>query len=132
MRGASIICAAVAVVVCAWFALGARQAIDTSRAAAIANRGNHATAAQEREVSSLVRAARFLNPDQEPDILLGQTEVEHGDFARASRLLSRVTRGEPQNIEGWVWLAHASAGDPSLLYRAVLHVRQLEPHSPAQ
>jgi hypothetical protein len=132
MRTASIICFAVALIVCAWFGLGVRQAINTSRAAAIANQGNHLTAAQERKVTSLVGDARLLNPDKEPDILIGQAEVEHGDFARARRLLDGVTRSEPQNLEGWLWLAHSAAGDPALLYTAVLHVRRLEPHSPLQ
>ena len=132
MRAASIICAGVAIVVCAWFAVGSRQAIDTSRAGAIANHGKHATLAQERAVSSLVRGARFLNPDKEPDILLGQTEVEHGDFARARRLLAGITRSEPQNVEGWLWLAHAAAGDPLVLNTAFRHILQLEPRTPPQ
>ena len=74
MRAARWICAALAIVACAWFVFGIRQAIDTSRATTIANQGNHATAAQEREVRSLVDGARLLNPDRQPAVLLGQTE----------------------------------------------------------
>lgn len=120
----------VAVGVSAWFALDVHQAIDTSRAAAIADRGNHATAAQERQVDSLVGAARLLNPDKEPDVLLGQVEVEHGDFARARRLLAAVTRSEPENLEGWLWLAHAAASNSPLFRFALRHVSQLEPRLP--
>jgi hypothetical protein len=127
MRAASIVCLAVAVVVCAWFALGARQAIETSRASSIANHGIHATAAQEHTVASLVRAARFLNPDKEPDILLGQTQIEHGDFARGRRVLLAVTRSEPQNVLAWVWVAHS--GGPG--FRTGLErVRMLDPLVP--
>lgn len=132
MRVPGFICAAVAVVVCAWFAFGARQAIDTSRATAIADRGNHASAAEEREVASLVRDSRLLNPDKQPDVLLGQVEVEHGDFARARRVLGAVTRSEPENLQGWLWLAHASPKDRGLFYSALLQVRRLEPLSPPQ
>ena len=114
-------------VVTAWFGLGVRQAIDTSRATAIVDRGAPASGAEVRRVSSLVRAARSLNPDRQLDVILGQVEVEHGDYARARRLLRQVTRREPQNLDAWVWLGHASAGDPAGLADALAHVRQLDP-----
>jgi|GraSoiStandDraft_45_1057281.scaffolds.fasta_scaffold941501_1 hypothetical protein len=124
------ICAAMAIVACAWFVVGIRQAIDTSRASAIANQGNHATVAQEREVRSLVRGARLLNPDRQPDVLLGQVEAEHGDRVSARRLLEAVTRSEPQNVTAWLWLTKAAAGDNRLFYLAAFQVRQLEPRFP--
>jgi hypothetical protein len=125
------ICAALALVACAWFAFGIRQAIDTSRATAIANQSNHATAAQVHQVSSLAHDARLLNPDMQPDVLLGQTEAEHGDFAAARRVLVPVTRSEPQNLAAWLWLAKASLGDPVTFYVASFHWRQLEPLTPS-
>jgi hypothetical protein len=131
VRAVSLICAAVAVLVCAWFAFGIRQAIDTSRATAIANQGNHATAAQVHQVSSLARSARFLNPDKQPDVLLGQTEVEHGDLAAARRVLERVTRSEPQNLAAWLWLGRASRDDLVTFYTAAIHIRRLEPRMPS-
>lgn len=131
MRAASLICAAVAAVMSVWFALGARQAISTQRASAIVSRGRTATAAQEREVSSLVRSARLLNPDQEPNVLLGRIEIERGHYARAQRVLLSVTRSEPQNIEGWIWLAQSSPRDPRTFYYALPYLRELEPHVPS-
>jgi hypothetical protein len=119
-----------ALVACAWFAFGIRQAIDTSRAAAIANQGNYATAAQVHEVASLTRSARLLNPDEQPDVLLGQVETEHGDDSSARRVLGAVTRSEPQNLEAWLWLGHASRSDPVTFYVAAAHVRHLEPRLP--
>lgn len=97
----------------------------------IAHQRNHATAAQERRVSSLVHSAQLLNPDEQPRVLLGQVETEHGEFARAERVLVGVTRSEPQNLEGWVWLAHASGSDRPVFNSALRHVHRLEPH-PAQ
>jgi hypothetical protein len=120
----------VAVVVSAWFALGARQAIDTQRAAAIASRGNAATTAQEREVASLVRAARELNPDKQPDVLLGEVEVEHHDYARARRVLEAVTRLEPQSVAAWVWLVQASRDEPRLFLHGLHQLHVLEPRLP--
>jgi predicted Zn-dependent protease len=127
MRAARWICAAVSLLVCAWFALGARQAIDTSRAMAIADRGNTATAAEEREVSSLVHDARALNPDQQPLITLGQVEIEHGDDASAVRVLEPITRSEPQNALAWQTLATAAGDNPALLSKALSHLRVLVP-----
>lgn len=124
------ILAALALVACAWFAFGIRQAIDTSRATAIANQSKHATAAQVHRVSSLAHDARVLNPDTQPDVLLGQTETEHGDFVAARGVLKQVTRSEPQNVTAWLWLTRASRGDPVTFYVAAFNVRQLEPRFP--
>jgi hypothetical protein len=116
--------------VCAWFALGARQAIDTQRASAIASAGTSATTAQVREVRSLVRGARFLNPDRLPDVVLGQVEVEHADYARARRVLEGVVRSEPDNLVAWQFLGAASDRNHALLRRALLQVHRLEPRVP--
>jgi hypothetical protein len=132
VRAASAICAAVALVACAWFALGARQAIDTQRATAIVSQGRMATIAQERKVSSLVHAARFLNPDREPDLLLATAELEHGEQARARRLFESVARSEPQNLEAWVGLAEASSDNRALYAYALGRVRALEPRLPTR
>jgi hypothetical protein len=131
MRYARIACVLAALVVSAWFALGVRQAIDTSRAAAIANETAHPTAAQVRTVASLARHARFLNPDKEPDVLLGQAEAEAGQLRRARAVLEGVTRSEPQNIEAWAWLARSAGPDLPLLFRAVARLHALEPRRPA-
>ena len=130
MKATRWICAAVALVACAWFVLGIRQAVNTSRAAAIANRGGHLTAAQVRRVSSLVHSATLLNPDKQPDVLLGQAEVQRGDLKRARRVLQPITRSEPQNIGAWIWLSRASADSPVLFYVAAFHVHLLEPRVP--
>ncbi len=128
MRALTLLGAAAALVISVWFALGARQAIDTSRATAIASESNRATAAQEREVASLERGARLLNPDKEPEVLLGEVEVEHGDTAAARTVLRPVTRSEPENFEAWLWLAHASGG--AEFGNALAHVKLLDPFGP--
>ena len=130
VRVTSLICAAVALVVCAWFAIGARQAIDTQRASAIVARGTTATAREERDVASLVRGARFLNPDRQPDVLLGQIEVEHHDYAQARRVLEPVIRSEPENLQAWLFLAETANRDHRLLRQALVHVHRLEPRVP--
>jgi Flp pilus assembly protein TadD len=130
MRFASWLLGAVALVACAWFALGARQAIDTQRATAIAVRGKTASVAELRKVRSLVHGAGLLNPDSEPDLLLARVEIEHGDLAQARSAFKALTRSEPQNIEAWALLAAASGSQPSLLRLALRHVHDLEPRVP--
>jgi cytochrome c-type biogenesis protein CcmH/NrfG len=127
VRSASWLLGAVAIVVCAWFALGARQAIDTQRATAIALRGKTADSRELREVRSLVHGATLLNPDKQPDLLLARVEIEHGDLAQARHAFEALTRSEPQNIEAWALLAAASGSQPSVLRQALRHVHELEP-----
>jgi hypothetical protein len=130
MRAASLICAVVARVACAWFGLGAHQAIDSSRAAAIVAEGGRISPAASRRAVALARGADTLNPDREVDILRAAALLERGDGAGARQILTSVTRAEPQNLEAWLWLARASAGDPKLVLAALRRVRALEPRLP--
>jgi predicted Zn-dependent protease len=122
--------AAFAVLMCAWFALGIRQAHDTDRAAAIASQSTVISAAQAPTASSLLHDAGLLNPDQHVNVLRAQVALERGDAARSRQIVEDVTRAEPQNLEAWLWLAHASGSDRALFYRALRRVRLLEPSVP--
>jgi uncharacterized membrane-anchored protein len=116
--------AALAVFVCAWFALGIHQAHDVSRATAILGNGAPISSASGQRAASLAASARTLNPDRTPDILAGRAALQTGDSARARTILQSVVRAEPMNIDAWVWLAHASTGDQ--LADALRHVHELE------
>ena len=117
-----VICA---LLVAAWFAVGARQALDTSRAAAIAGSSARLDAAQARRADSLLRDAAFLNPDHEVQLLRAQVALAHGERARARQLAASVTRAEPQNAQAWVLLARASSR--AGFFRALKHVAALVP-----
>lgn len=119
--------AALALVVCAWFALGVRQAHGTDGAMAILSQGSRITAAQARHVDSLLADARTLNPDGEVDILRGRAALSRGQIQTAQRILGQVARAEPQNLEAWLWLAHSAGSNRMLFYRALVRVRKLEP-----
>jgi predicted Zn-dependent protease len=129
-RVTSLICAVLALVVCAWFALGASQAINTSRASAIVSGASRLSSAEARRALALLHDAGTLNPDRNVDILRGQAYLASGNAKVARRVLSAVTREEPQNVEGWLWLAHASGTNAALLTSSLVHVRQLEPRLP--
>lgn len=130
VRVTSLICAVLALVVCAWFALGARQAINTSRASAIVSGASKLSSAEASRTLALLHDAGTLNPDRNVDILRGQAYLASGNAQVARRVLSAVTREEPQNVEGWLWLAHASGTNAALFTSSLVHVRQLEPRLP--
>jgi predicted Zn-dependent protease len=120
---------AAALIVCAWFVLGASQARDTERAAAIVNATTTLTATDAARARSLLRSAGTLNPDLTLRVLRGQLAVDQNDNATAERVLSGVIRSEPMNIEAWVQLAIAAnqKGDKRTFARAGHAVAALEP-----
>ena len=108
---------AVAVVACAWFALGIRQSTSLSQAEAIIGAKQHVTASQARAATSLLNHAGTLNPDRQVDIDRVHVLLERNHVAQARRLAAALTHAEPQNIEVWLWLARAEGGDPKRFLR---------------
>jgi predicted Zn-dependent protease len=132
MRAVRLCCILAALVVCAWFALGARQAIDTNRAQAIVSSADKLSSAQADRANALLASAATLNPDRQVDILKGQALLERGDARAAQQVLMAVTRAEPRNLDAWVKLAEASGNDLKLFQLALARVRALEPLFPFQ
>jgi predicted Zn-dependent protease len=99
---------AFALVACAWFVLGARQARDTARATALVNGSSQLSAADEAHVRSLLRSAGTLNPDLTVDTLRGQLAIDENQDRRAAQIFASVTRREPMNLGAWVLLAQAT------------------------
>ncbi len=97
-----------AVVVCAWFALGIRQTRDTAQATAIIASAPTPSAAQAAHARSLLRAAGTLNPDLQVDVLRGRLALLRGDDRGAARILESVVHREPLNVAAWVYLARAA------------------------
>jgi cytochrome c-type biogenesis protein CcmH/NrfG len=130
MRLARASLALLALAVCGWFALGIRQAHDTAAATAIIPPQGPVSAEQVSRATSLLRDARQLNPDQQVNVLLAQLTLVSGHAPRARQILGDVVRREPQNLDAWAWLAHASANEPHAFNLALRRVRQLEPSVP--
>jgi predicted Zn-dependent protease len=127
VRPARLAIVAFAVVVCAWFAIGVRQAIDTDRADAIATGNASVSAAAAAHADSLLDAAGFLNPDLEVDLLRGTIALDRQQQSQAVRIFESVTRREPQNIEAWLALAQADYGEKQPLAIAVAQIAKLDP-----
>lgn len=134
MRGSVIraIGALAAVVVCAWFAVGIRQAHEVARATNLIEPSHALTATQLHAIDSWLHSARALNPDTEVDILRGRAAIKAGQTQLAQRILEGVTRKEPQNLEAWIWLAGAALGDPPVAHRAVAQIEALDPRARQQ
>jgi hypothetical protein len=120
---------ALATVACAWFALGIVEAHDLDRARTVISRPQAYSARTLRSTRTLLQSAGVLNPDAEVDILRGRLELAEGQRPAALQTLEEITRREPLNIEGWIWLAGATLRDPALGHAALGHIHELDPRS---
>lgn len=116
----------IAIVVCLWFALGVRQAVDGTRAAAALARAQHVDPATATRIAAQLDHASALNPDQTVSILRAQLLVERGYRERGLKLLGNVIRAEPMNLEAWRAIA-ADATAPQTLREAFVGVGRLVP-----
>jgi predicted Zn-dependent protease len=119
--------ALLALVVCAWFAIGIRQSVDTNRASALIGGGTRLTAPQVRRARSQLSSAAFLNPDLTIELLRGQLALDQGRKAAAERAIESVTRREPLNLIAWVKLivAATETHDKPAVVTAARHASQL-------
>jgi predicted Zn-dependent protease len=118
-----------ALVVCAWFALGIRQAHETAKATDVIASSSSLTSRQLDEVQSWLDSAGTLNPDHSVDILRAQALIKVGRAGTAERLMEHLTRSEPLNLEAWIWLGGAALGDPAVALRAIAHIDTLDPRA---
>lgn len=101
-----------AVLICAWFVVGVRQAHDVDAAGNVIS-APHQTPGELRAAASQLHAAAFLNPDRTVDILRGRVAIEQHRLAQARRTLGSVVRAEPKNLDGWIWFTGANLGRPA-------------------
>jgi hypothetical protein len=119
---------ATAIVICAWFVLGFRQARDTARASALVNRTAALNTSDVARARALIRSAGTLNPDLTVDTLRGELALDQNQDQLAARIIGSVTRREPMNLDAWVLLAQATQhGDRGTFARAIRAVGKLEP-----
>jgi hypothetical protein len=119
---------ALAVVLCAWFAVGIRQTRDLNRATAIVTGQSPPAPAAAAHARSLLSGAGWLNPDTTVDAVRGRLALAQGDNARAQQILGGVVRSEPDNLQAWTSLAASVLpSDRAGLRIAVAHIAQLDP-----
>jgi predicted Zn-dependent protease len=126
VRPAAILAAIIAILACAWFALGIRQAHDTNAAQSILAGATSITPGQASRAQSLIEGAKALNPDKLVTLLQGRLYQLRHETARAARTYEQVTKDEPMNVEGWIALGGV-AGSPQLALHALGEVALLAP-----
>ncbi|MBV9311368.1 MAG: hypothetical protein JOZ73_11075 [Solirubrobacterales bacterium] len=121
---------ALALLVCAWFALGIRQAHDTNKANALLSRSARVAARQAPQIEDLLRSAKTLNPDSNVSVLQARVaDLEH-QRPRAVRILEDVVRREPMNLTAWATLAILGPRSPgSVFLLAYRKLNELDPRT---
>jgi cytochrome c-type biogenesis protein CcmH/NrfG len=117
-----------AVVVCAWFALGVVQTHDQTRAEALMNQPGNPSPATTARIMSLLKTAGALNPDRNVALDRSQTQTRGGHPTTGVAIARGVVRAEPQNVDGWIVLGFAARRvDPALARLAQARELQLAP-----
>jgi len=127
MRIARAAVVVVALVACAWFALAARQAHETTAATSLLSQSSPLTPAQARQVSDDVSSASTLNPDEEPNVLRGRLQLAEGHLARARLILAGVIHREPKFLEPYLWYIRSTSNDLPAFYAAEILINRLAP-----
>ena len=132
MRNSSVLRIAgaiAALVFCAWFALGIRQAQSVDAATSILGAGHGPISrSAANHARQLLDSAAQLNPDQTVELLRSQLALREGDPARARAIALSVTRAEPDNLQAWIAYGTASSNDPAAFHLALRHLEQLAPN----
>jgi hypothetical protein len=117
-----------AVLACAWFAVGIRQARNTDRATAALTSLPTVSAAKATQITSWLNAAAWLNPDRQVDVLRGKLALREHEARRAERVLLGVTSSEPMNLQAWLILSQAGFdADHAMFSQAVRELARLDP-----
>jgi hypothetical protein len=91
-----------AIVICAWFVVGARQAHEQNTATdLIAVPGAELHAAAYDRTTKLLDAAAFLNPGVSVTLLRAAQAQEAQRYGRSEHYLAQAVRAEPDNLAAW-------------------------------
>lgn len=129
MSPSRVLVGALAVVLCAAFTIGIRQAHSSNAISAMLATGHPLTSTQQRSAASDLGSARFGYPGQDVQILAAQLALREHHFARAESISRAITRAEPDNLQGWVLLAAAGLvrSDRAALLRAKREEIRIDP-----
>ncbi|MEO8967414.1 MAG: hypothetical protein ABI355_07430 [Solirubrobacteraceae bacterium] len=124
-RGAFVL---VAVIVCAWFALGAVQTRAQNHATDLIDSFSTPTQALTARVLGMLDTADTLNPDRNVDLLRAQALTRSGHPSAGLRVAQRVVAAEPLNINAWTVLGFAARpAHPAQFRLAERKLRELAP-----
>jgi hypothetical protein len=117
--------AVAAVVICAWFVLGARQAHEIDAASQLL--ANHAGDASR--ATPELKSAAFLYPGNDVRILQAQLDLKRRRYAAARRLIAKAIAKEPEDLNAWIAALDLAVDDPAVenTNRVFAHLRMLDP-----
>jgi predicted Zn-dependent protease len=120
---------AVACVACAaWLVAGLAPVRDQAAALSLVSGRRAPSPSTVDRADQLLREAAAATRSPEPDLRRAELFLVLRRDAAAARLASGVVHDEPDNREGWVVLAQATAAsDPALAARARARLRALSP-----
>lgn len=122
---------AAAVVVCAWFAVGAHQTHDEDAAVTLIDQSGTPTPAVTAKILGLLDGAATLNPDRNIALYRSQAQTRAGHSAAGLRAALAVARAEPLNIDAWTVVEFAAQTiDPRESRIAARHQLALAPPVP--
>jgi hypothetical protein len=129
MRALRALAATGAVAMCAFFAIGIRQATSVNAVNALLGTGHGLSSAQQRSAASELKSAKFGYPGQDVRILAAQVAIQERRYTRAESIAESINRAEPENLQGWIQLAAAGLNVPDLhaAYRAKNEEIRLDP-----
>jgi predicted Zn-dependent protease len=129
MRAPSVLAAIVALIVCAAFVIGIRQAASINRLNTLVDAGHGLTRAQQRSAASELRSAAFGYPGEDVQVLKAQVALLEHRYRQAERIAESINRSEPDNLQGWIMLAAAGLNnhDRSAAVRAKAEEIRLDP-----
>lgn len=122
-----VVTVAIALLACAWFAVGLRQSADLNRATALLSGAGSISRPQANRIAGLLDAAGTLNPDRQVEIMRGVLAIGENQSRRALGIFERVVQAEPMNLSAWAYLGEAGASNAGVVRRAVTHIAELDP-----
>jgi thioredoxin-like negative regulator of GroEL len=127
MRASRIAVLVAALIVAAWFVLGARQAREIADVTSLIRNANTISPAQAAAASTHLDSAATLNPDRTVVMLRAELDASDNHVARAESELNGVVAAEPDNLDAWFLLAQLEGNNPRAELAAQHHIAHLLP-----
>ncbi len=122
--------AVLAVVVCAWFALGVRSYREMASVNVLLSGPARITPAQARDARAKLDQAAWLNPDQEVNFLRAQIAQRAGHRPQALSIARGLAHREPQNVNAWLLISILTRPGSAPYRQAEAQLRRLVPPAP--
>jgi predicted Zn-dependent protease len=123
-----LLLAACAILVLAWVGVLVRDHyVGGAAAEALLYDQNLGDREFERNIQRIADS-RFLNPSSSPDLARGTYYLARGHPRAAARVAEALVRSEPENVDGWALLWHATRRyAPARAREAAAQLKRLNP-----